>query len=356
MPRAIVVKDTAESKLEVAIHEYELPPLHPHEIRIQTAFSALKHGTERSVTAGDGVLSRRRTKQWDPELRLFLPIDPETQKQLSQNQDPQPVGNISVGTVIEVGSAVTRYAVGDQVFGYMPVREIQQVHQDHVRPLGTLDPIDAVCADPGHVAFVSLRDGNVRLGDRVAIFGLGAIGLMTVQMARAAGASTVIAVDPIEKRRQVAMSMGADAHFDPTACDVALEIKKITDRQGVDVAIETSGSSRALNDCIRSIMQCGTVVHVAMNQGPAKDLMLGEEWHLNRPTLVGSQAVWDNPDRSSPLWNEARARDAVVQLLQKGVVTGHGIVDPIVDFDHAVEAVREVFEDPSVGIKLGIRF
>jgi ATP-dependent Lon protease len=85
-----------------------------------------------------------------------------------------------------------------------------------------------------------IRDGQVRLGDAVAVFGLGAIGQITVQMAIMAGASFVAAVDPIEKRRQAAISAGGDMALDPTSVDVAKELKAATNGQGIDVAIETS--------------------------------------------------------------------------------------------------------------------
>ena len=71
--------------------------------------------------------------------------------------------------------------------------------------LGQLTPEAAVCIDPAHVAVVAVRDGNVRLGDRVAVFGLGAIGLLTVQAARASGAERVMAVDPLDTRRERAL-------------------------------------------------------------------------------------------------------------------------------------------------------
>ena len=67
---------------------------------------------------------------------------------------------------------------------------------------------EAVCYDPAHFAMSAIRDGKVRVGERVAVFGLGAIGLMTVQMARIAGADFVAAVDPIERRRKSLQRLG----------------------------------------------------------------------------------------------------------------------------------------------------
>src|SRR4029077_17723542 len=132
-----------------------------------------------------------------------------------------------------------------------------------------LSPQAAVCLDPVVMA-LALRDGGIKLGDRVAVFGLGAIGLITGQLAKIAGADWVVGVDPLANRRELAEQFGADVTLDPFANDgdVGLAIRRLTgpepDQQtprprtrviggywegptqtgqlGVDVAVETSGS------------------------------------------------------------------------------------------------------------------
>ena len=230
----------------------------------------------------------------------------------------RPVGNIVVGVVTEVGSDVSDFSPGDRVFGYGPICEEHQLPDDSWRPLDGLSETDAVCSDPAHVAIVAVRDGNVRIGDAVAVFGLGAIGLMTVQIAACSGAITVIAVDPIAGRRTRALALGADLAVDPDAEDAGLRIKRATGNHGVDVAIETSGNAAALHQAIRAIRQCGTIVHVPYGPKNASALQLDEEFHVNRPTIIGSQAVWRNPDRSHPLWDEERARRAAIDLFRRG--------------------------------------
>jgi threonine dehydrogenase-like Zn-dependent dehydrogenase len=125
----------------------------------------------------------------------------------------------------------------------------------------------------------------------------------------------------------------------------------------VDVSIETSGSGRALHDAIRCIRPCGTIVHVPWGPKDCADLHLDEEFHLNRPTIIGSQAWagWGNPDRSYPLWTHERAYQTAVQLFRDGLITGKGIVMPIVSFDDAPEALASIFIRPETTIKVGIR-
>ena len=329
--------------------EYQLSSLDPLGVRVEVEFAAPKHGTESHVFGG----SVQQRKRWDPELRLFLPRAEDAPAPAPQERA---VGNMVVGTVSQVGSQVTRYAAGDKVFGYGPICEAHQMPETHWRPLGNLSPQDAVSADPGHVAFVAMRDGNVRIGDQVAVFGLGAIGLMAVQIALAAGAEHVTAVDPIALRRDCAKRLGAQQVLDPRAGDAALAIKRATNNKGVDVAIETSGNSAALNEAIRCIRQCGTVVHVPWGPKDASQLHLDEEFHLNRPTIIGSQAWvgWGNPDRDYPLWDPERAYQAVLSLLSRGVISGQPIIDPLVDFEDAPMLFSTLFTNPAQAIKIGV--
>ena len=347
MPKRIVTEDGSR----FWITEYELPQLEANEVRVKVSLAAPKHGTEAQIITGSAFSA----KQWDPELRLFLPR-PEAPEAPPTAPSVRGIGNMIVGEVIALGAAVTRFRVGEKVFGYGQVRELLHIPEDKLYPLGRLTPSDAVCVDPAHVAFVAVRDGNIRVGDDVAVFGLGAIGLLAVQIARAGGARRIFAVDPLAIRREVARAHGATDAFDPLACDVALQIKLATEKLGVDVSIETSGNGKALNDAIRCLRQCGTVVHVPWGPKDASALKLGEEFHHNRPTIVGSQAWvgWGNADRSHPLWDLERAYQATIALFREGKLTGEGIVTPIISFDDAPEVLPTIFTAPEKSIKIGV--
>jgi threonine dehydrogenase-like Zn-dependent dehydrogenase len=344
MPKRLVALDTGKFSLV----DYELPPLGDNSVRVRVEFGAPKHGTEQHVLRG-GVAGKR----WDPDLRLFLP---NAEGDAAPPPAQRGIGNMVVGTVVETGAGALRLPLGERVFGYGTLNEIVQAPETNWFPLGKLSAEDAVCADPAHVAFVAIRDGSVRIGDDVAVFGLGAIGLLTVQVARAAGARRIFAVDPVAARRDYAEAHGADAAFDPTACDAALEIKHATGGAGVDVSLETSGNARALHEAGRCIRQCGTVVHVPWGPTVTTGLHFDEEWHVNRPRMVFSQAApyWGNPDRDYPLWDAARALNAATELLRTGKITGKGIVTPIISFDEAPDLLPELMAHPEHSIKVGV--
>lgn len=162
--------------------------------------------------------------------------------------------------------------------------------------LGDIDPLTALCLEPAYVSIHCIREGNVRYGDCVAVIGLGAIGCIAVEMARAAGADSVLAVDMLPNRRAWATKHGADAAFDPSEVNAAVEIHKATGGKGVDVAIEVSGAYPALNTATQAARICGTVVSAGFYQGESKGLWLGREWHHNRLNIVVPHGCgWGHP-------------------------------------------------------------
>lgn len=263
------------------------------------------------------------------------------------------LGNMTVGIVTEAGDEVRGLKVGDRVYGYLPIRETHTVDEGRVKLAPpALSDEELVCIDPAVVSLMAVREGNVRVGDKVAIFGLGAIGLMTVQMAKLSGALCVISVEPVEKRRKLAKKYGADIVLDPFSCDPGLEIKKAVG--GVDISIDTSGSYQALHQAIRATSYGGTIVPVSWYHGEARGLNLGEEWHFNRQVMISGARVESEPYRDYPRWDRSRVYETVIELFRKKALTSEGLLSHKVRFDGVVEAYRMLDEIPGEIIKLGV--
>ena len=226
-----------------------------------------------------------------------------------------PIGNMFVGTIIEAGADVTEYAVGDRVCSYGPIKETEIVNAVDNYKLRKMSreasAKNAVCYDPAQFALGGIRDANVRSGDNVVVIGLGAIGQLAVQMAKKSGASIVIAVDPIEKRREIAGKYGADYCFDPTACDVGYEVKRITGKMGADAILETSGSVQALQSALKGLAYGGTIAYLAFAKPFPAGLWLGQEAHYNYGKIVFSRAC-SEPNPDYPRWNRKRIEDVAV--------------------------------------------
>ena len=268
---------------------------------------------------------------------------------------PASLGNMCVGRVIEVGPEVVLLAKGNRIFAHGSFRE-EHIWPETVHKLPEEVPWQAaVCLDPADFALGAVRDGHVRIGDAVAVFGMGAIGLMAVQLARLAGAYPVIAVEPLELRRHGALECGADLVFDPGACDVGLEIKKATDKRGADVCIEYSGNWLALQAALRGVAYHGTVVAGAWPGSYPAGLDLGAEAHWNRPRIVFTRAC-SEPNPDYPNWDEKRIFGVVWRLLSSGTLRSEPIVRPVVDFSDLLTEYPKIATHPGENVKLGVRF
>lgn len=326
--------------------EYEEPPLGPTDVHLSSLFSSVKHGTELRVFRGD---SADHSDQWDEHLGLHRRGEP------AKDEFPMRLGNMALGQVMQVGECVTKLKTGDRVFGHLPIRETHTVglSQLKIAPDG-VSPQALMYWDPADFAVGGVRDGHICLGDRVAVFGLGAIGQMVVQAARLAGARLIVGVDLFERRRSAAARHGADLVLDPRKVDAGYEIKKQTRNVGVDVAMETSGSSHALYDALRATRYQGRIVSTAYYSGPMQGLLLSGEWHRNRVTIVASRAC------SEPLgdygWDFDRIQSESLALLLEGRLQADDLIDPVVPFDQAAEAYEQINQNPQHSIKLGIDY
>ena len=337
---------------EPVVREYEMAAPGAGEVLVRTRLAAEKHGTMLPFYRGENPFAEKR---FDGEGGLFMPIE-----------NPQPpdfgngmaLGNMAVGTVEEVGPDVTGLSVGDRVYGYLPIRETHTVAASRVSlaPEGLSDEA-LVSLDPAMVAFTGIREAKVTLGETVAVFGLGAIGLMAVRLARLAGAAFIVAVEPLALRAGLGPTYGADVVLDLAEDrDAGLQIRQATEMVGVDIALETSGNTRALHHAIRGTRFGGAIVPVAWYHGEAKGLELGEEWHFNRQTLISGARMESVPYRDAPRWDPARVRQTVLQLFGEGKLTTEGLLQPRVPIAQAAEAYRLIDEHPEQCVKLAVEF
>jgi len=347
MPRELI----AIAPRRLVLREYDEPPLRPNQIRVRSRLSAEKHGTTLTIYRG---LSPFSEKTFDHDLGIFV-SKPSDKRKAGWGIFPMKLGNMTVGIVSEVGDKVENFKVGDRVYGYLPIRETHTVNEKDIKLAPPeLSDEDLVCIDPAVVSLMAIREGNLRVGDKVAIFGLGAIGLMTIQMARLSGALFVIGVEPIEKRRRLAEKYGADMILDPFSCDAGVEIKRATG--GVDISIETSGSYQALHQAIRATSYGGTIVPVSWYHGEARGLNLGEEWHFNRQVMVSGARVESEPYRDYPRWNRKRVYETVIEMFRKKALRSKGLLSPVVKFEDVIEAYRMLDERSEETIKLGVTY
>ena len=202
----------------------------------------------------------------------------------------------------------------------------------------------------------AVRDGHVRIGDAVAISGLGAIGLIAVQFCCLAGAHPIIALDPLANRREAARACGADLVLDPTQCDAGLEVKKATANRGADVIIDYSGHPAAMQQALRGVRL------PRHNRGRcvSRSVDDGDRLRSRSPHEPAAHRVLARPTASqtptTPIGTTTRIYDVCWRMLAEGQVDCLPIVQPIVSFDDLLDAYPKIATQPEANIKLGVQF
>ena len=320
MPKVV----TFNAPHNVSLDECARLPLGREDVRIATWYSGISAGTELTAYRGTNPYL---TGTWDPELRLFREGEPTFAYPVSG------WGYSEVGEVLEVGAEVSTVRPGDLVYGIWGHRSDAVVPASAVagRVLArSLNPVCGTFARVGAIALNAVLAADVHLGDRVAIFGQGVIGLLATRLAVLAGAE-VIAVDALDERLALASEFGAASAVradEPGGAGAV--IRQMTEGAGVDSAIELSGADAALHEAIRSVVVDGTVAASGFYQGAATHLRLGQEFHHNRVRIVASQ-ISGTPLALGPRWNQARLVTTVMGLVARGSIDVERLVTDVVD-------------------------
>ena len=338
-----------EAPRQIGFRTESDPPLQPGEVRLRTLLSGVSAGTELTYYRGTNPYL---TKRWDEKQRLFVPAE--------QGTFSYPVTNLGyeeVGEVVEVGSAVSEVALGAHVFGTWGHRTHHVANLDYVRPRlmpAGADPVFGIFSHLGAIALNGVHDAAIKLGDTVAVFGLGGLGQIVAMMARRSGAR-VIGVELHESRLALAQRLGIDHVINPAKENPAQAIKALTEGRGADVCIEVSGAAPALHEAIRSAGYSARVVAMGFIQGEAKGLFLGDEFHHNRINLVCSQISGVAPERSYQ-WSKPRLWRTAVELQAAGQIDLRPIITHRVPFARAAELYRQLDERPQEAVHAVLEF
>jgi len=124
-----------------------------------------------------------------------------------------------------------------------------------------------LCPDIFSNGLSGAESGNIRVGDAVAVFAQGPIGLCATLGARLKGASLIIGIDSNDTRLDVARRLGANVTLNTKSIDPIAEIKRLTDGRGVDVAIEALGRQETFENALRAIRPGGTLSSLGVYSG-----------------------------------------------------------------------------------------
>ncbi len=192
----------------------------------------------------------------------------------------------------------------------------------------SLSDAEAALIEPTECAVRAVNKAPPRLGDVVGILGGGPIGLLTLQVSRAAGAGAVILVEPRASRRALALELGAEAVLDPADPGWMEELRRLAGGLGPDVVFECAGRPDTASLAIRMARKGGRIVLIGLTGGEVPvdtlDLIVGEK------TVIGT--IQHHYDEDLP---------AAVRLLADGRVRGLPLVTARIPL---AEVVRGGFE------------
>lgn len=283
------------------------------ELLVESQRSAVSTGTELLVYRG--------------EVPADMPLDESIDALSGDIEYPTTYGYAVVGTVCAVGSDVDDAWLDERVFAFEPHRSHFTATPATVQTVPAQVSTETATLLPTVETAVTLvQDAAPRLGERVAVFGAGVVGLTTIQQLAAFPVETVIAVDPVANRRQAALAAGADEAVTPAGVRQAFdpappgETGRDATDSAVDLSIEVSGNPEALDDAVAITGYGGRVVVGSWygQRGQEMALDLGGRFHRSRMEIRASQVStiapelrgrWDAARRLATAWDRLAAID-----------------------------------------------
>jgi len=280
--------------------------------------------------------------------------------------DGRILGHEGVGTITEVGQAVSKLAVGDRVIiscvtscgscsychqqlpshclddegasgiGWIFGHLIDGTQAEYVRvpfaesslhklPAGVSDEAAVMLSDILPTGFeIGVRNGRVKPGDVVAIVGAGPVGLSAMMTAGLYGASRIIAIDLDDNRLMQARSFGATESVNSGTAGWKDEVMALTeDGMGVDVAIEAVGIPQTFDMATEIIRPGGTVANVGVH-GKSVELKLQDLWIKDIAITTGLVSATTTP--------------MLLRLVAQGKLTPEKFVTHRFTFDNIMDA------------------
>lgn len=304
--------------------EVEPQPLGENDVRVKTIFSTISNGTEKANITGDPVVA--------------TDIKPGKEAVF-----PRVLGYSTSGIVVEKGAGVKRLEIGDRVAMYWTKHRSYNVINESKAVKIESDKVSFEEASIAHIAcfpLAAIRKTRLEIGESAMVMGLGTLGLLAVGFLRVAGAAPIIAVDPIEERRNKALKFGADYAFDPFDKDFEEKVKAVTGG-GVNVSIEVTGQGAGLNETLDCMKKFGRVALLGCTRNSDFTVDYYRKVHGPGITLIGAHTLARPASDSYPgFFTTADDMKAVLKLCELGRFD----LKSLIEETHSPKECKEVYD------------
>ena len=361
------MKQVFLKKGEIVIEEMPVPVCRENGILVKTSHSLISAGTERSALESPSsalsqanpenirkVLEKMKKQGFSKTMQI---VQNKLEAQLSQ------LGYSASGIVIEVGKNVKEFSVGDRVAcagaGYANHSEYVFVPKNlAVKIPDNVNFEEAAFSTVGSIALQGIRRSDARLGENIAVVGLGLIGLLACQMLKAAGCN-VIGLDIDENRVNLARKF-VDKGIVIKQKGTVVQVMNFTNGIGVDAAIITA-SSPTNDPMIKAQEICrkkGKVVVI----GNIDLKLLREPFFYRELDIVASNSY--GPGRYDPVyeekgvdyphayvrWTENRNMQAFLNMLSKKQINIQPLISKVFKINQAENAYKALFDKSNVAV------
>jgi len=304
----------------IEIVDAGVPELGPRQVRIRTRRSLISAGTEGSSWVG---------REWQRDDGTVLP------------QYPASPGYSNAGVVVEVGDEVERYAVGDRVTSSCLHRLLNVLAEDHEALWPIPDDVadeDATFCVLGCTVLNGVRLGHPRLGESVAVIGLGVLGQLACRYLSLTGAGAIIGIDLDDFRLGLASDAGVITHaLNPSDCDATSEVEALTEGRGADTVFEVTGLAETYDLAFDLARKFGTVVALGSPRWPAPVDMM--KLHLKALSCVGAiVSSHPRPGDERNRWSRPANGRLFLDLAARGMLSLDAMVTHRFPYTEAAEA------------------
>jgi predicted dehydrogenase/threonine dehydrogenase-like Zn-dependent dehydrogenase len=349
---------------EIATYDVPAPELRAGGILVRTAFSAISAGTEKAKleTSEKSLLGKAMAR---PDLVKQV-IDFARKNGLkaaytkvqSKLETLSPMGYSCSGEVIAVGEGAEAFQVGDRVAcaggGYASHCEINWIPCNLAVKIPESVALESACLTTiGAIAAQGLRQSQAVFGETVIVIGAGLVGVLTIQLARAAGCR-VIALDLDSIRVERATSFGANLALLSSAANLESVVRDFS-RYGGDVAIITAAtrSAEPLVLAARLLRDRGRIVVVGdVGMGVSRSSLYHKELELLVSRSYGPgryDPEYEEGGHDYPVgyvrWTEKRNMEAFLDLLASGAID----VSPLLEKRYAVDEAEKAYAELRAG-------